>query len=57
MSRRLLAGVIRRMPNIRRKARKTVFPPYLELDEEDAHQTLDFVARNLDDSVIQLEAA
>ena len=29
MSRRRLAGVIRRMPNIRRKARKTAFPPYL----------------------------
>ena len=29
MSRRRLAGVIRQMLNIRRKARKTAFPPYL----------------------------
>ena len=37
--------------------REELFREYPELDAEDVRQALDFVACNLDDSVIQLEAA
>ena len=37
--------------------RDELFREYPELDAEDVRQALDFAACNLDDSVIQLEAA
>ncbi len=37
--------------------REDLFLEYPELDAEDVRQALDFAACNLDDSVIQLEAA
>jgi uncharacterized protein (DUF433 family) len=37
--------------------RDELFQEYPELDAEDVRQALDFAACNLDDSVIQLEAA
>lgn len=37
--------------------REELFQEYPELDAEDVRQALDFAACNLDDSVIQLEAA
>lgn len=37
--------------------RDELFLEYPELDAEDVRQALDFAACNLDDSVIQLEAA
>jgi len=37
--------------------REDLFREYPELDAEDVRQALDFAACNLDDSVIQLEAA
>ncbi len=37
--------------------RDELFEEYPELDAEDVRQALDFAACNLDDSVIQLEAA
>ena len=37
--------------------RENLFLEYPELDAEDVRQALDFAACNLDDSVIQLEAA
>ncbi len=37
--------------------REDLFKEFPELDEEDVRQSLDFAARNLDDEVINLEAA
>lgn len=37
--------------------RADLFREYPELDDEDVRQSLDFAARNLDDEVINLEAA
>lgn len=38
-------------------AREDLFKEYPELEEADVHQSLDFAACNLDDEVINLEAA